>query len=217
MRQVIQITSKELKDYFVSPIAYIVISIFLVVTGWFFFTTFFLFNQADLRNFFNLLPITLAFVVPAVTMRLFAEELNVGSYEILLTLPVTFNDIIFGNRYDADGADFAPREFIKFTTRLFEWDTNNVQGVDYDDIPEDVWVHHAVVKTGLDFVYYRDGERAGGGWRARPQRADLRHHTRHHDPLSLRRAPGLLLAQGRPTPRRALRGARAQAGARAVR
>ena len=96
MRQVIHIASKEIKDYFVSPIAYIVISIFLVVTGWFFFTTFFLYNQADLRNFFNLLPITLAFVVPAVTMRLFSEELNVGSYEILLTLPVTFNDIIFG-------------------------------------------------------------------------------------------------------------------------
>ena len=49
-----------------------------------------------MRNFFNLLPITLAFVVPAITMRLFSEELNIGSYELLLTLPVTFRDIIFG-------------------------------------------------------------------------------------------------------------------------
>jgi ABC-2 type transport system permease protein len=96
MRQVTPIFKKEFTAYFVSPIAYIVISIFLLVTGWFFFTTFFLYNQANLRNFFALLPITLSFVVPAVTMRLFAEELNVGSYEILLTMPVTFLDVVLG-------------------------------------------------------------------------------------------------------------------------
>jgi ABC-2 type transport system permease protein len=96
MRQVIHIFSKEFKGYFVTPIAYIVISIFLIVTGWFFFSTFFLFNQASLRNFFDLLPLTFSFIVPAVTMRLFSEELNVGSYEILLTLPVTYRDVILG-------------------------------------------------------------------------------------------------------------------------
>ena len=96
MQQVIRICNKELKDYFISPIAYIVISIFLLVTGWFFFTTFFYYNQADLRNFFNLLPITFSFLIPAVTMRLFSEELNVGSYEMLLTLPVTFKHILLG-------------------------------------------------------------------------------------------------------------------------
>jgi gliding motility-associated transport system permease protein len=96
MQQVIRICKKELKDYFISPIAYIVISIFLLVTGWFFFTTFFYYNQADLRNFFDLLPITFSFLIPAITMRLFSEELNVGSYEMLLTLPVTFTDILFG-------------------------------------------------------------------------------------------------------------------------
>ena len=96
MRQINTIMAKELKDYFISPIAYIVIAIFLLVTGWFFFATFFLFNQADLRGFFNLLPITFAFVIPAVTMRLFAEERNLGSYELLLTLPVDYKDIILG-------------------------------------------------------------------------------------------------------------------------
>jgi ABC-2 type transport system permease protein len=96
MKQVIHIFEKEFKTYFVSPIAYIVISIFLLVTGWFFFMTFFLFNQADLRNFFALLPITFSFVVPAITMRLFSEELNVGSYEILLTMPVTFRQVVLG-------------------------------------------------------------------------------------------------------------------------
>jgi ABC-2 type transport system permease protein len=96
MQQVLRICKKELKDYFISPIAYIVISIFLLVTGWFFFTTFFYFNQADLRNFFDLLPFTFSFLIPAITMRLFSEELNMGSYEMLLTLPVTFTDILFG-------------------------------------------------------------------------------------------------------------------------
>ena len=96
MKQAIHIFKKEFRTYFVSPIAYIVISIFLLVTGWFFFTTFFLYNQANLRNFFSLLPIIFSFVVPAVTMRLFSEELNVGSYEILLTMPVTFLDVVVG-------------------------------------------------------------------------------------------------------------------------
>ena len=96
MKQAVHIFKKEFRTYFVSPIAYIVISIFLLVTGWFFFTTFFLYNQANLRNFFSLLPIIFSFVVPAVTMKLFSEELNVGSYEILLTMPVTFLDVVVG-------------------------------------------------------------------------------------------------------------------------
>jgi ABC-2 type transport system permease protein len=96
MRQVVQIFLREFRTYFVSPIAYIVIAIFLLVTGWFFFTTFFLFNQATLRNFFSMLPVIFAFVVPAISMRLIAEELSVGSYETLLTLPVTYLDVILG-------------------------------------------------------------------------------------------------------------------------
>jgi len=96
MRQVRHIFKREFGVYFVSPIAYIVISIFLIVTGWFFFTTFFLYSQANVRNFFALLPITFSFVVPAVTMRLFSEELNIGSYETLLTMPVTFLDVALG-------------------------------------------------------------------------------------------------------------------------
>ena len=96
MRQALCIGRKEFNAYFASPIAYIVIAIFLLVTGWFFFSTFFLFNQASLRNFFGLLPTVFAFVVPAVTMRLLAEEFNIGSYETLLTLPVGFNDVIIG-------------------------------------------------------------------------------------------------------------------------
>ena len=96
MQQVTHIFKREFGSYFVSPIAYIVISIFLLVTGWFFFSAFFLFNQATLRAFFGLLPITLSFFVPAITMRLFSEELSVGSYEILMTMPVTTLEVILG-------------------------------------------------------------------------------------------------------------------------
>ena len=96
MWQFTHILKKEIKDYFVSPIAYIVISIFLIITGWFFFSPFFLYDQANMRGFFSMLPIIFSFVIPAITMRLFSEELNIGSYEILLTMPVTFKDIILG-------------------------------------------------------------------------------------------------------------------------
>ena len=96
MRQVVHIFRKEFSAYFISPIAYIVISIFLLITGWFFFTTFFLFNQANLRTFYTLLPVVFAFVIPAITMRLISEELNIGSDEILLTMPVTYADVIIG-------------------------------------------------------------------------------------------------------------------------
>ncbi len=101
MRRFFHICKKEFTTYFVSPIAYIVMAIFLLVTGWFFFTTFFLFDQASLRNFFSLLPLIFSFVIPAVTMRLFAEELNIGSYETLMTLPLSHLDVILGKFFAA--------------------------------------------------------------------------------------------------------------------
>ena len=87
---------RELKALFLTPIAYIVIALFLVAMGWFFFSTFFLAGRADLRDFFSLLPLILSFTVPATTMRLFAEERRTHSYEILSTLPVTGMDVLLG-------------------------------------------------------------------------------------------------------------------------
>jgi ABC-2 type transport system permease protein len=81
---------------FLSPIAYIVITVFLIVTGWFFFSTFFLVGRADMRQFFSLLPIVFTFTLPAITMRLFSEEYKTGSYEMLGTLPVSPANIILG-------------------------------------------------------------------------------------------------------------------------
>ncbi len=96
MTQIKHIAIKEFKDYFTSPIAYIVISIFLIVAGWFFFSTFFLYDRTSMQDFFVLLPTIFSFIIPAITMKLFAEEMNVGSYEILLTMPVSFTDIAIG-------------------------------------------------------------------------------------------------------------------------
>jgi ABC-2 type transport system permease protein len=90
------IWNKEFKDYFLTPIAYMVIAVFLVVVGWFFFSPFFIQNQATLRGFFQLLPVVFAFVVPALTMRLISEEISLGSYELMGTLPVRSGQIILG-------------------------------------------------------------------------------------------------------------------------
>ena len=81
---------------FLSPIAYVVMIVFLAVTGWVFFSTFFLEGRADLRRLFTLLPLTLGLVAPAVTMRQLSEELASGTYETILTLPITAVDILVG-------------------------------------------------------------------------------------------------------------------------
>lgn len=87
---------KELQGYFNSPIAYIFITVFLVLSNWLFFRTFFLENQATMREFFALLPWIFLFLVPAVTMRLWAEEKKLGTLEVLMTLPVRDSDVVLG-------------------------------------------------------------------------------------------------------------------------
>ena len=92
----LSIFKKELKGFFLSPAAYIVMTLYLVLTGWFFFSTFFLAGRTDLRDFFSLMPIILSLTIPAITMKIFSEEYRSGSYEIIGTLPVTTVDIIGG-------------------------------------------------------------------------------------------------------------------------
>ncbi len=73
------------------------------------------------------------------------------------------NDIIFGNRKDENAVDFVPRQFIKFTPTKFEWhmNGNGNDNMEYEDIPADVWLHHAVVKVGDQLTYYRNGTEGG--------------------------------------------------------
>jgi ABC-2 type transport system permease protein len=92
-----------------------------MVTGWFFFSTFFLHNQASLRNFFSLLPMVFSFIIPAVTMRQMSEEYHIGSYETLMTLPVTAWDVITGKFMAATlfvGMMLLPTLFYPLTVSL---------------------------------------------------------------------------------------------------
>lgn len=80
---------KELSHYFNSPIAYIFIGVFLIVSNWLFFSSFFLIGQISMRSFFLILPWVFLFLAPAITMRLWSEEEKTGTLEVLLTLPIT--------------------------------------------------------------------------------------------------------------------------------
>jgi len=93
------ITKRELGAYFSSPLAYIFIVIFLLLCGFFTFFVggFFEMRQASLvRPFFTWLPWFYLFLVPAVGMRLWAEERRVGTIELLLTMPITTWQAIVG-------------------------------------------------------------------------------------------------------------------------
>lgn len=87
---------KELRGYFNSPIAYIVVTILLIGIGYLFFQTFFIANQATLRSFFRFAAWTFLLFGPAVTMKLFAEEKKSGTIEPLLTLPLQEYQIVLG-------------------------------------------------------------------------------------------------------------------------
>ncbi len=89
---------RELTGYFGSAVAYVFIVIFLLLIGFFTFniSNFFEVGQADLRAFFQWHPWIFLFLVPAVAMRLWAEERRLGTIELLLTLPVTLGEVILG-------------------------------------------------------------------------------------------------------------------------
>ena len=92
------IFKRELKGYFNTPLAYIFIVIFLFLTGIFTFYlgAFFERSQADLKPFFTFHPWLYLFLVPAISMRLWAEERKAGSIELLLTLPVSLTAAVLG-------------------------------------------------------------------------------------------------------------------------
>ena len=98
MSTVVTIARRELLGYFATPLAYVFIVIFLILAGAF---TFYLGNffergQADLQPFFAFHPWLYLFLIPAVSMRLWAEERKSGSIELLLTLPITMLQAVVG-------------------------------------------------------------------------------------------------------------------------
>ena len=96
MRAAWAIAGKEFRSAFASPIAYAWLVVFLGFTAWFFFRGFFVLGLATLRSFFALLPWTLVFLLPALTMRLWSEERKLGTMEVLLTWPVREREAVAG-------------------------------------------------------------------------------------------------------------------------
>ncbi|OGS21644.1 MAG: hypothetical protein A3J83_01410 [Elusimicrobia bacterium RIFOXYA2_FULL_40_6] len=96
MNKIFTILRKETQIFFNSPVAYVVIVLFLVITGYFFSIPIFINNQASLRPLIELFPLLFLFFVPAITMRLFSEELKSGTIELLFTLPVKQEEILIG-------------------------------------------------------------------------------------------------------------------------
>ena len=102
---------KEMRLYFGSPVAYVVFTFFLVISGWFFSQIFLFYSDASMRSFmqpqmgqnlnvvdnvmrplFTNMSVVLLFFIPMLTMRLFAEEKKAGTIELLLTYPVRDGD-----------------------------------------------------------------------------------------------------------------------------
>ena len=98
MSAISTIATRELRAYFATPVAYVFIVIFLALSGWFTFYLggFYERGQADLQPFFTFHPWLYLFLVPAISMRLWAEERKSGSIELLMTLPVSIWDAVLG-------------------------------------------------------------------------------------------------------------------------
>src|SRR5207344_2358801 len=98
MSPIFTVFKREFRSYFSTPIALIFLTVFLILNGFFTFKLgrFFESGQADLRSFFLWHPWLYLFIVPAVSMRLWAEEKKSGTIELLLTLPVTLFEATVG-------------------------------------------------------------------------------------------------------------------------
>ncbi len=96
MRNIKAIAARELKAYFNSPIAYIVIGAFLIISGYLYFSTVFLNGGSSMRSFFQLTPLLFVIFAPAISMRLFAEELRSGTLELLTTMPIKDYEVVIG-------------------------------------------------------------------------------------------------------------------------
>lgn len=79
-----------------TPLGYVVTTAFLLASGFFFGKNLFLVGQAEMRGYFSVLPLLLLFFIPAMSMRMLADEQREGTFELLATMPVRMRDIVFG-------------------------------------------------------------------------------------------------------------------------
>lgn len=103
MDNIFVIFKREFRSYFDSPVAYIVLMFFLLVSGYFFTANLFVMNQANLQTLFAIVPLLYIFFIPAISMRLVAEERKSGTIELLFTYPIKDSEIIIGKYLAALG------------------------------------------------------------------------------------------------------------------
>jgi len=96
MHQVLILARKEFRSYFDSPVAYVVITLFLLIAGYQFSTSLFINNSPDLRTLFGIIRFILLFFIPALSMRLISEERRLGTIELLMTLPLKEWQLVVG-------------------------------------------------------------------------------------------------------------------------
>ena len=96
MRNTLAIAERELKSYFVSPVAYVVTALFLLISGYLFSVILLNTNEATLRYLISNLSVIWLFITPALTMRLLAEEARSGTIELLLTNPLRDAELVLG-------------------------------------------------------------------------------------------------------------------------
>ncbi len=102
MNKVFFVTKRELGSYFNSVVAYVVVILFLVITGSIFWLSYFdEVSVLSMRGFFNQAPLFLAFFAPAITMGLFATEKRSGTLELLMTMPISNFQIVMGKFFAA--------------------------------------------------------------------------------------------------------------------
>jgi ABC-2 type transport system permease protein len=103
MNATLLIAKREFRSYFDSPIAYVVLILSLFVVGILYFQSFWTVNQATIGPLFTYMPWMFIFLVPAMTMRLFAEEKRTGTIELLMTMPVRDREVVLGKFFGAVG------------------------------------------------------------------------------------------------------------------
>lgn len=97
MNAFIAVFKRELKSYFGTPLAYVFLAIFLIVSAaWMYSSDFFLLREASMRLFFSKVPWLFAFFAPLISMGMWAEERRTGTVEMLLTLPLTTTQAVLG-------------------------------------------------------------------------------------------------------------------------
>ncbi|MBI3820047.1 MAG: ABC transporter permease subunit [Planctomycetes bacterium] len=96
MKQAAVIARREFRAYFDSPIAYVVLITFGLISGFVFFSFFFRGGVASMRALFDPLPLYFVVLVPLITMRLWSEERGTGTEELLLTFPLRIRDAVIG-------------------------------------------------------------------------------------------------------------------------